>query len=297
MTAVFSHPACLDHPAPAGFPEQPDRLGVLLQRLKERGPDYIRTAEPAEPDLLLTVHAANYLSNLKRICESGGGMAGPEAELGPESWNAILSAAGAVRDAVDYAHAGHGHSFAAIRPPGHHALGDGAMGFCFVNHAAVAAHHARSLGRERCLIIDWDVHHGNGTQSIVESDPAIRFVSLHQSPWYPGTGAADERGVGNIFNCPNPPGLPPAHYIGELWRGITAALDSWAPGMVILSAGYDCLLGDPLGGFTLEPEHVAEWVRRLRDRLPGTPVVGVMEGGYAPSGLAEGVIATLGALD
>lgn len=269
---------------------------MLLERLKSRGSDHVRVADPAEPDLLLLVHDRDHVARMRKISEAGGGMAGAEAEMGRESWNALLSGTGAVTAAVDYAHAGLGNSFAVIRPPGHHASADTAMGFCFVNQAAIAARYARGLGRERCLIIDWDVHHGNGTQAIVEPDSSIRYVSLHQHPWYPGTGAADERGVGNVFNCPNPPGRSPADYIEELWSGITAALESWDPGIVILSAGYDCLLGDPLGGFTLEPEHVNEWVRRLRERLPDTPLVGVMEGGYAVKRLADGVISTIDAL-
>jgi acetoin utilization deacetylase AcuC-like enzyme len=146
------------------------------------------------------------------------------------------------------------------------------------------------------LIIDWDVHHGNGTQALVEADPTVRYVSLHQYPWYPGTGAADERGVGNVFNVPRGPGKPASLYVEDLWAAIVAATMNWAPDIVFISAGFDAMKGDPLGGFTLEPEHYTDWTTRLRDHLPDTPIVGLMEGGYVPQRLAEGVVSHVRAL-
>ncbi len=146
------------------------------------------------------------------------------------------------------------------------------------------------------LIVDWDVHHGNGTQALVETDATIRYVSLHQSPWYPGTGAAGERGVGNVFNVPRGPGQPPELYVGDLWAAIVAATTDWTPALVLVSAGFDAMRGDPLGGFTLEPPHYADLTRRLRDRLPGVPIVGLLEGGYIPSRLADGATAHILAL-
>jgi acetoin utilization deacetylase AcuC-like enzyme len=157
----------------------------------------------------------------------------------------------------------------------------------------VAARHAQRAGRQRVLIIDWDVHHGNGTQALVEADASIRYVSLHQHPWYPGTGAASERGVGNIFNVPRGPGKPPDLYLGDLWSAVIAATTNWIPDMVLVSAGFDALSGDPLGGFTLEPEHYTDLTLRVRDRLPAAPIVGLLEGGYIPTRVAEGVIAHL----
>jgi acetoin utilization deacetylase AcuC-like enzyme len=170
------------------------------------------------------------------------------------------------------------------------------MGFCAVNTVALASSRARELGAQRILIVDWDVHHGNGTQSIVEAEADTRFVSMHQAPWYPGTGAAEERGVGNLFNRPLPPGLPPAHYVEALWSAVVTATDGWGPELVLISAGYDCLAGDPLGGFTLEPADCATWVTRMRERWPSTPIVATMEGGYLPERLADGVLATARAL-
>jgi len=216
--------------------------------------------------------------------------------LSPDSWAAVLGATGAVLAAVDHASGGHGHGFAAVRPPGHHALAGRGMGFCLVNNVVVAARHAQRSGLDRVLIIDWDVHHGNGTQALVETDATIRYVSLHQHPWYPGTGAAEERGVGNIFNVPRGPGKPPALYVGDLWSAIVAATTDWTPAIVLVSAGFDAMAGDPLGGFTLEPEHYADLTLRLRNRLRSVPIVGMLEGGYVPKRLAEGVAAHVGAL-
>jgi acetoin utilization deacetylase AcuC-like enzyme len=191
---------------------------------------------------------------------------------------------------------GHGHAFAAIRPPGHHALAARAMGFCFLANAVIAAREAQVLGRKRILIVDWDVHHGNGTQSLVERDASIRYVSLHEWPAYPGTGAAIERGVGNVFNVPRAAGLAPERYVADLTEAILAATDGWQPDLVLISAGYDAMSGDPLGGFTLEPGHYGALMETLLARCPGQPVVGLLEGGYNPSRLADGVIATLRAL-
>lgn len=216
--------------------------------------------------------------------------------LNSASWEAALGAAGSVLAAVSHAHSTGTHAFAAVRPPGHHALAAQAMGFCLLANVVIGAREAQALGRERVLIVDWDVHHGNGTQDLVEHDPNVRFVSLHQWPAYPGTGAAAERGVGNVFNVPMPPGLPPARYVGDLRDAVERAVQGWTPSILFVSAGYDSMAGDPLGGFTLEPGHYAELVGWLRTRCPDVPIVAVLEGGYAPARVAEGVVATLKAL-
>ena len=227
----------------------------------------------------------------------GGGALFLDTILNEASWAAAAGAAGAVLAAVNHARAGRGNAFAAVRPPGHHALAGKGMGFCLLNNVVIAARHARRAGRERVLIVDWDVHHGNGTQALVETDATIRYVSLHQHPWYPGTGMADERGVGNIFNVPRGPGRPASLYVEDLWAAVLAATRGWAPEMVLISAGFDAMAGDPLGGFTLEPDHYRDLTLRLREELPFAPIVGMLEGGYVPSRLAEGVLAHLGALD
>jgi acetoin utilization deacetylase AcuC-like enzyme len=290
---VFTHPSCLKHDPGPEHPETPARLRTVLTRIRDESEIALHEAKPASRDPLLAVHAAPYLTGLEAMSERGGGALFLDTILSRDSWAAVLGATGAVLAAVDHAIAGHGHAFAAVRPPGHHALAARGMGFCLVNNVVVAARHAQRAGRRQVLIVDWDVHHGNGTQALVETDATVRYVSLHQHPWYPGTGAADERGVGNIFNVPRGPGKPPALYVGDLWSAIVAATTGWTPDVVLCSAGFDAMAGDPLGGFTLEPEHYTDLTRRIRDRLPTAPIVGMLEGGYIPARLAEGVVAHL----
>jgi acetoin utilization deacetylase AcuC-like enzyme len=290
---VFTHPNCLKHDPGPDHPESPARLRAILERLRTDQSAAVREAVPAGLDPLLAVHPQAYLASLEAMSARGGGALFLDTILSRGSWAAVVGATGAVLAAVDHALESGAHAFAAVRPPGHHALAARGMGFCLVNNVVVAARHAQRAGRERVLIIDWDVHHGNGTQALVETDPTIRYVSLHQHPWYPGTGAAEERGVGNVFNVPRGPGKPPALYIGDLWSAIVAATADWSPALVLVSAGFDAMSGDPLGGFTLEPEHYTDLTTRLRDRLPAVPIVGLLEGGYIPERLAAGVAAHL----
>jgi acetoin utilization deacetylase AcuC-like enzyme len=293
---VFTHPACLKHDPGPDHPETPARLSVLLARLRQERGLELRDASPADRRELLAVHPDQYLSSLEAMSARGGGALFLDTILNRDSWAAAVGASGAVLAAVDSAISRNHHAFAAIRPPGHHALASRGMGFCLVNHVVVAARHAQGTGAERVLIIEWDVHHGNGPQALVESDESIRYVSLHQHPWNPGTGAASERGVGNIFNVPRGPGMPPNLYVSDLWSAIEAATAQWHPQLVLLSAGFDAMSGDPLGGFTLEPEHYTDLTHRLRTRLPDAPIVGLLEGGYVPQRIAEGAVAHLRAL-
>jgi acetoin utilization deacetylase AcuC-like enzyme len=293
---VFTHPDCLRHDPGPDHPEIPARLSVLLTALR-RDPA-IEVVEPRSGprSALLAVHPDNYLRSLEAMSARGGGALFLDTILNHASWAAVLGATGAALAAVEHALAGRGNAFAALRPPGHHALAAQGMGFCLTNNVVVAARHAQAAGRRRVLIVDWDVHHGNGTQALVQTDDTVRYVSLHQHPWYPGTGMAEERGVGNIFNVPRGPGKPPSLYVDDLWAAVVAATAGWAPELVLISAGFDAMRGDPLGGFTLEPPHYAELTTRLRERLPDVPIVGLLEGGYVPSRLAEGVLAHLAAL-
>ena len=288
---IFTHPDCLRHDPGSDHPETPARLRVLLDRARAEPGVEVREVSAGSIEALLHVHPVPYLESLEAMSARGGGALFLDTVLNDASWAAVLGAMGAVLAAVDHADAGSGHAFAAVRPPGHHALASRGMGFCLVANAVVAARHAQRAGREQVLIVDWDVHHGNGTQALVEHDATIRYVSLHQHPWYPGTGMADERGVGNVFNVPRGPGAPPARYVEDLWAAIVAATSGWTPGIVLVSAGFDAMRGDPLGGFTLEPEHYGDLTRRLRERLAGVPVVGLLEGGYVPGRLADGVLA------
>ena len=288
---IFTHPDCLLHDPGPDHPETPARLRVLLERARAEPGVEVREAASATLEPLLEVHPREYLDLLQEMSARGGGSLFLDTLLNDASWRAVLGATGAVLAAVGHAQAGRGNAFAAVRPPGHHALASRGMGFCLTANAIVAARHAQRAGRERVLIVDWDVHHGNGTQALMEHDATIRYVSLHQHPWYPGTGMAHERGVGNVFNVPRGPGAPPQRYVDDLWAAIAAATANWAPDMLLISAGFDAMRGDPLGGFTLEPEHYADLTRRLREHLPGTPIVGLLEGGYVPSRLADGVLA------
>jgi acetoin utilization deacetylase AcuC-like enzyme len=293
---VFTHPACLLHDPGAGHPEQPARLAALLQAAGRLPGVEVREAAPAEREVLLAVHPAAHLDRLEALAAKGGGDLSLDTTMNAASWLAVLGGAGSAVAAIDHARAGSGHAFAAVRPPGHHALAARAMGFCLVSNAVVAARYGQRQGLDRVLIVDWDVHHGNGTQALVEADPTMRYVSLHQHPWYPGTGMAEERGVGNIFNVPRGPGMPADRYVADLWHAIVAATDGWTPRLVLISAGFDAMTDDPLGQFTLEAGDYADLTLRIRERLAGVPIVALLEGGYRPARLAEGAVAVLQAL-
>ena len=262
---------------------------------------HVEARHASEAELTLA-HDAGYVAGVREIVAAGGGRLDADTVTSEGSWDAGRAGAGAVLDAVDFAFAGETlRSFCAVRPPGHHALRDRAMGFCLFGNVAVAAHYARAKhAAERVLNVDWDVHHGNGTQALVEHDPAIHFVSMHQWPWYPGTGAADDRGPHRtVWNVPMPPGRPAVDYVDALEGAIDAATAGWVPDLVLISAGFDSMRGDPLGGFTLEVEHFVGLTQRLVERSRswcGGRLVSALEGGYAPDRLGEAAVAHLRAL-
>jgi len=296
--AVVWNPACRHHYGGAGHPERPQRFEAVLEAL--RSPELATLiswveASAATREAVERVHPPEYLDMLEALAARGGGALDADTFLGPRSLESVLASAGVALAAVEQG-LKNGRAFGITRPPGHHALAARGMGFCFLNNVVLAARHAQALGWARVLIVDWDVHHGNGTQALVERDPSIRFVSMHQYPWYPGTGAEDERGVGNVFNVPRPGGLPRAVYVRDFLAGVDQALAQWSPDMLLISAGFDSLAGDPLGEFTLEPDDIVQWTDALRERMGTRPVVGVLEGGYRLDRLAAGVVAFVRAL-
>jgi acetoin utilization deacetylase AcuC-like enzyme len=295
---VVTHPECLEHSAGYGHPERPERLQVLLDFLHEQQwqlrIDWHEAPE-ATLDQLTRIHPSPYLQIIRESSEQGGMQLDPDTATNSSSWKAALRAAGGAITAAQLALDRREGAFAAVRPPGHHALADRAMGFCLINNVVAAARNALEVdGVEKVLIVDWDVHHGNGTQALVEREPSIRYISMHQWPHYPGTGSDLERGCGNVWNIPRPPGLPPEEYVGDLMTGIEEATDGWKPDIVLVSAGFDSMSLDPLAGFTLRAEDYATITNRLLET--GAPVAGVLEGGYSLDNLTAGVSAFLEAL-
>jgi acetoin utilization deacetylase AcuC-like enzyme len=301
MLQLPTHAACAAHTNGPWHPESPERLVPLKARLDaelvSRGKAAWAEAPRAEPGDVLRVHAARHLKRLEELDRAGGGILDPDTAMGPASLEAALRASGAAILAVERAMAGGGPAFCPVRPPGHHATPTRAMGFCLLNHVAIAARVAlERLGAERVLIVDWDVHHGNGTADAFRSEPRVRYVSMHQWPYYPGTGAEDDVGVGNLFHVPRGPGLPRERYVADLLAAVERALAGFSPALVLFSAGFDALAGDPLGGFTLEPEDFADLTTRIRARAGGAAVASVLEGGYDPERLAEAALRHAAAL-
>jgi acetoin utilization deacetylase AcuC-like enzyme len=278
-----------------GHPEHVGRLRAIPRALRDDPELFAELlhveSRHATQDELALAHDRTYIAHVHGVVERGGGQLDPDTITSAGSWNAGLAAAGAVLDGVDMAFDGRAvRSFSAIRPPGHHALRDRSMGFCLFGNVAIGALYARQKhGADRVLIVDWDVHHGNGTQAIVEHDPNIHFVSMHQWPWYPGTGAAEDRGPhGTVWNAPMRANLPPEDYVQALRRAVDAALAGFAPDLIMISAGFDSLAGDPLGGFTLEYEHfeaLTKWLVGLAETHCGGRIVSALEGGYVPDRL------------
>lgn len=302
--ALVTHAACLDHDPGPGHPETPERLAAVLEALDETAfPALRRVQAPrATRAQLARVHTRRLIDS---ILEHGPlhywRMLDADTMMSPGSAEAAQRAAGAVCAAVDAAVAGETlRAFCAVRPPGHHATPDTAMGFCLFNNIAVGAAHALAAhGLERVAVVDFDVHHGNGTQDIFWNEPRVLYASSHQWPLYPGTGAVEETGVGNIVNVPLPPGAGPAQFRAVWSEAVLPELDAFAPQLVLVSAGFDAHRLDPLANLELDTDDYA-WVTRrlveLAQRHAGGRVVSSLEGGYSIEALREAVAAHVAAL-
>lgn len=305
-TLLVTHPDVLRHDMGPGHPERPDRVRALLQRLDgDRFATLCRVEAPeVARDAILRVHPAQYLDGLLAARPAAGAMTRLDADtvMNEGTWPAVSRAAGGAVLAVEQVVAGQAdNAFVATRPPGHHAESAQAMGFCFLNNAAIAARYAQAvLGISRVAIIDFDVHHGNGTQEIFWDDPTVLYCSTHEMPLYPGTGAAGERGTHDtIVNAPLRSGDGSEAFRAAMEGRVFPRLAAFAPDLLIVSAGFDAHRLDPLASLTLVEEDFAWVTRRLLELAQLTAkarVVSLLEGGYDLEGLAASAAAHVGEL-
>ena len=305
--AVLHSPRFQEHET-GNYPERPERLRVIDRQLA-LGDVLAGRPEvpfgPASMTALRRVHDARYLDALIALAERGGGALDADTIVSPASWEVARLAAGAGVALVDAAIDGSApHGFALTRPPGHHATPSHGMGFCLLNTVGIAAAHALARGFTRIMIVDWDVHHGNGTQDAFYEDDRVLYVSLHQWPLYPMTGLRDERGAGRglgyTINLPLPPGRTDTDYLDLMDEVVVPAGRSYRPELIVISAGYDAHGADPLGGMRLTADGfglLTERLAALADAVCDGRLVAVLEGGYDPPATAASVIATIRALD
>jgi acetoin utilization deacetylase AcuC-like enzyme len=302
---VVSSERFAEHQTPPGHPECPERADVMdavAAGWRSRGGEVVAPRE-ASREQLARVHDPDYL---RQIAETAGvAMAlDPDTYTSPETYEIAKLAAGAAVDAVERVMSGrHTRALALVRPPGHHAERDRAMGFCFYNNVAVAAAHARTLGARRVAIIDYDVHHGNGTQHIFESDPSVLYCSIHQYPYYPGTGAASEIGegdaAGSTVNVPLDAGATDADYQVVFNEVVLPLVGRFTPDLLLISAGFDAHERDPLGGMRLTTPAFAAMTMALQmaaEECCQGRVVAVTEGGYDFKALRESLEAVVGVM-
>jgi acetoin utilization deacetylase AcuC-like enzyme len=304
-TLLITHPACLEHLTPAGHPERPDRLRAIERALAQaRFQTLSRVEAPAaQLDTIALCHPMDYATAIRDATPKAG-LVGLDADtsLSPGSFEAALRAAGGAVHAVDEVMTGRAkNAFVATRPPGHHAETARAMGFCLFNNAAIAARHAQKThGIGRAAVVDFDVHHGNGSQDIFWTDPTVMYASTHQMPLYPGTGAASERGEhNNIVNAPLRPGDGGEAFRTAFERTILPRLREFGPELIVISAGFDAHMRDPLANLNLL-EADFEWATRvlmeIADASANGRVVSMLEGGYDLEGLANSAAAHVAAL-
>lgn len=301
MATVFlTHPSGVEHDMSAGHPERPDRLRVIDEALAgEEFANLLReTAPAATKDAICRVHPQNYFEAIEAAAPATGLVQlDGDTAMNAGTWSATMHAAGASRRAVEAVLSGTArNAFVAMRPPGHHAETATPMGFCFFNNAAIAARSAQAEhGAERAAIIDFDVHHGNGTQDIFWADPSVLYASTHQMPLYPGTGAKSETGeAGTIVNAPLRPGDGGDAFREAVESVVLPRIESFAPDIIIISAGFDAHRRDPLAQLNLVAEDFA-WVTdalmELAARRCNGRIVSLLEGGYDLEGLSQSVAA------
>ena len=298
-TLFFTHPACLDHDPGRHHPESAARLRAVLDALADPEFDHLERREAPEAALedLLRVHPRPQVERLLRaVPKSGHAAIDADTVLSPSSGAAALRAAGAVVAAVDAVVGEEAdNAFCAVRPPGHHAEPGRAMGFCLFNNVAIGALRARAVHQlKRIAVVDFDVHHGNGTQAAFEADAGLFYASTHQSPLYPGTGSARETGVGNIVNAPLRPMSGSSQFRAAMRERFLPALDGFRPEFVLISAGFDAHRSDPLAQLLLDEDDyiwITQRLMEIADRYAGGRVVSALEGGYDLAALGTCVAA------
>ncbi|MBD1863373.1 MULTISPECIES: histone deacetylase [Trichocoleus] len=300
MLAVIYSDEFLEHKTGRFHPERPERLTSIVAALKAAAwADQLqwRSPTPIDQRPIMTdlgrVHPPTYIEQIQQLAQRGGGYLDPDTPVSPRSYDVALLAVSAWLDGVDQVLQTGNPAFVLARPPGHHALSDCGMGFCLFSNAAIAAYYAlEQPGINRVAILDWDVHHGNGTQAIVEKHPQIAYCSLHESPNYPGTGLATERGLhNNVLNLPMPMGSTMASYQPLFEEKVLPFLGSFQPDLLIVSAGYDANHADPLSGISLKPEDYGIFTQYCLEVT--SKIVFGLEGGYDLPTLSQSVVETI----